>query len=178
MPASANTIIPGFVAFAPGSSLEYSAQLINGELHANDGFTIFDVYGYTGASAPAGWEAVTQSTGSLFGSPTLNSVDDPSLTNVNFRYLGTNGVYQQYIFGSPVIFTQFFVYTSAGNTTTDDWVSVDHLVGSTAIVGDGTPSAPSGGSLVVSAPDGGWTVAMLGSGLLAIGLLRRRLGMR
>jgi hypothetical protein len=31
---------------------------------------------------------------------------------------------------------------------------------------------------ITSVPDGGWTVAMLGSALLAIGLLRRRLGVR
>src|SRR5688500_12250820 len=81
--AHAETIAPSFVGFAAGT-LTYSATLSSGQMHAGDGFTIYDIYGFTSASvllSPYTWTVTSSPTAQI---TTLEPVgpDDPALQNV------------------------------------------------------------------------------------------------
>lgn len=111
-------------------------------------------------------------------------------------------------FGAPgttgaLIVSPFWTFTDGSLTYTFSLVNVTHngvSGGSRVVGGSGIATITGGGSYDPSAgswelttqgngatisflsnasvPDGGWTVAMLGSALLAVGLLRRRFGIR
>lgn len=175
-PARATTI-PFFLNFTPGVSIEYSALLFNGELRPGDGFTLYDIYGFTTVDLlglPAGWSASASLTGSPFASPPLSTPDDATLANVSFTYGGPVIPFSAF----PTSFTSFLIFTTASFLAFDDWVSTDHFPNG------GGPATPTSGQTLVpaavaaSVPDGGWTVALLGSALLGFGLMRRRFGLR
>lgn len=174
--AQANTITPTTMSFTSGISIIYGADLTSGEIHSGDGFTIFDIAGFTGFGAvPANWVASSGLTGSTFGVPI--GADNAALTNVTFTYTGSPQ--EQSIGLLPL--GSFVVFTTATTTVTDDWVSRDHLLGTQGVI-DGALGPGDRGSILVPAqapttnvPDGGSSILLLGSALLGLGLLRRRL---
>lgn len=163
--ARANTITPFLSGFDPGVSITYDAVVSSGELHAGDGFTIFDIGGFTGVIAtPAGWTSSFSPTTSPFGSPLGPDTFD---TNVHFTWTGsTTDV-------AFILYSSFIVGTTALALTVDDWVSRDHLLNP---VGDGAmgPEVKAAIEVPAHVPDGGSTAALLGSVLFAFGMLRRR----
>lgn len=174
--AGANTITPTTSSFAPGSSITYSADLTSGEMHSGDGFTIFDIAGFTGFGAiPANWTATSSLSGSTFGVPL--GPDDAALTNVTFTY---GGAAVEQGFGQ-LILGSFVVNTTATLTVTDDWVSRDHLLGVQGVI-DGAIGPGDRGSILVpsitgntiTVPDGGNALILFGAALAALGVLRRR----
>lgn len=182
--ARANTIIPSFVAFTSGTSITYEMRVSSGELHPGDGFTIFDVGGYTGVLAtpavPFGpWTAGTSFTGSPFGPAT--TPDNGTLANVHFFYGGS--IVEWVGFSSSYV--PFTIGTNAVALGSDDWASRDHLVGTPGVIGDGAQAGPAGFGQQISVPfgpagpgavpDGGSTMAFLGLTMLAVGTLRRTL---
>lgn len=178
-PARATTI-PFFVDFTPGVSIEYASLLFSGELHAGDGFTLYDIYGFGGVDLlglPPQWSASATLTGSPFGAPPLSTADDPGLANVSFTYLGPTIPFDPFN-PVPTAFTSFLIFTTASFLAFDDWVSADHFPNG------GGPAFPISGQTLVpsdtaaTVPDGGSTAALLGSALLGFGLLRRRFGLR
>src|SRR5262245_22336386 len=85
--AQANTITPTLITFTPGVSITYSANLTSGEIHAGDGFTIFDIGGFTGfGPVAAGWTAAAAPFGSPWGIAPLGA--DTVDMNVTFTYTG------------------------------------------------------------------------------------------
>jgi hypothetical protein len=138
------------------------------------------------------------STGSYSGLDASTQATFVDLTGINsFGAPGTTGALNVSSFWS-------FADVGTGLTYTFNLLSVTHnnISGGSRVVGGSGVALITGGSSsfdptpgawelntlgtgttisfqsITSVPDGGWTVAMLGSGLLAIGLLRRRLGMR
>lgn len=117
--------------------------------------------------------------------PSLNNVLSASLTgilasNATVTYLTfQDETFSTYQFATPLTSQS---YTGAGafnigpvtaplassSYSLLQVLKLDHVGAGTSINLDGA----------LTAPDGGWTVAMLGSALLAIGLLRRRFGVR
>ena len=173
--ARANTITPSPIAWTPGSAIVYGARLSSGELHPGDGFTIFDIGGFTGFGAIApSWSAASGS-GSIFSLPS-QGLDNPFITNVTFTYTGAA---VEANFGD-ISFWPFTVLTSSTALTTDDWVSRDHLLAQPFVIDGGIGSAhrddilvPASGVSVTAVPDGGSTLALLGLGFLAVGTVRR-----
>jgi hypothetical protein len=173
--ASANTITPQLIAFSPGSSITYGADLTSGEIHAGDGFTIFDIGGFTGFGAiAAGWTASAAPFGSIY-SPPGPLGPDTALMNVTFTYRGAP---MEVVFGATT-FVPFVVLTTGTTLVTDNWVSKDHLIGTPGII-DGAMGPGDRGNILVPAvatvPDGGVSAILLGLGLLAVGGTRRLLG--
>jgi hypothetical protein len=168
--ARANTITPTTTAPAPtgftsGVSITYEAVVTSGELHFGDGFTIFDIGGFTAVLAtPADWTFSTSATTSPFGTPLGPDAFD---TNVHFTWIGSTTDI------GFAIYSSFIIGTTALATTIDDWVSRDHLLNP---AGDGALGPETKAVIVVPAhvPDGGSTAALLGSVLFAFGMLRRR----
>ena len=173
--AHANTITPTLTGFVPGVSVDYEADFGSGELHAGDGFTIYDIGGFTGFIAvnPL-WTATANNLASPWGGPPPLTTPDGAATNVHFTY---NGPTIEVQFGQTT-FAPFTLGTTATLLTTDDWESRDHTLGLVGNVGDGalgdfhqdTISVP----FVEPVPDGGSTVMLLGSALVAFGMLRRK----
>ena len=173
--AHANTITPTLTGFVPGVSVDYTATFSSGELHAGDGFTIYDIGGFTGFLAVhPSWTATANNLASPWGGPPPLTTPDGAATNVHFEY---NGPTLQVQFGN-IFFAPFTLGTTATLLTTDDWESRDHTLATVPIIGDGVPgdfhqdtiSVP----FVESVPDGGSTVMLLGSALVAFGMLRRK----
>jgi hypothetical protein len=176
--ASANTITPTYVlgSFIPGTSIGYQAIVTTAELHSGDGFTILDLGGYSGTIvAPTDWTYSVQLLGSPWGTPGAESGSPQDGTNINFTYTGPDIQIDSFF-----IYTGFVVGTTSLNTSnTGQWISRDHALGPTPAIDGGFN--PTHSDVIVTpaaVPDGGWTVAMLGSALFAIGLLRRRFGVR
>jgi hypothetical protein len=181
-PAAANSIHPGAVTVTDlGDTYEwaYGASLITGQLN-NSGqafFTIYDIMGYvpgTAAATSSDWQAVESLTGQ---DPTgLSPTDSPTLYNVTFVYQGSPivaglGPGPQFL---PVVVSlgTFKFESIYGTKQAGIWGSQDLAYNNPNSVQVATFETAR------PLPDGGWTVAMLGSALLAIGLLRRRLGVR
>jgi hypothetical protein len=173
--ARANTITPTTTGFTPGVSIVYSADLTSGEIQAGDGFTIFDIGGFTGFGAiPAGWTSLATLSGpATFGTPL--GIDDPALMNVTFTY---NGASLEMGIGLLPL-GSFTVLTTGTFTVTDDWVSRDHLLGQQGVI-DGTLGPGDKGQILVTrvgqitVPDGGSSVLLLGAALCTMALFRRR----
>jgi VPDSG-CTERM motif len=172
---SANTITPSVtLASTPGLWI-YSADLTSGELHAGDGFTIFDFGGYVAGSVVAapGWTASVALLGSIYGAPVIDA-DNPGEVNLTFTYTGPP--IQMVIGALP--FTPFSALTTYTDVRVDSWISQDHEIGSPLVIGDGPLGTVHRDTILVPAtniPDGGSTVALLGLGLLAVDRMRRKL---
>jgi hypothetical protein len=171
--AHADTIAPTAVLFDPGSKITYEATLTSGELHAGDGFTIFDIGGFLGfGTIPTDWEASFSAVGSPFSPPGPIGPDNPGLFNVHFKYTGDP--IQALLIGIP--FLPFEVLTKATLLVVDDFVSKDHVIGDPLVVGDGDQAPGVTGTILVpglaGVPDSGSTMAFLGLGLIVMGTLR------
>lgn len=172
--ASANTITPGLTVapgFIPGVSITYRADLTSGELHSGDGFTIFDIGGFTGFGVlPAFWTATSSAFGSPWGVAPVGI--DTSDMNVTFTYTGS----PVEVSSGSTLYVPFTVLTTSMLLVTDDWTSRDHLLGIAGVI-DGTPGRPHADEILVPAhvPDGGSTLALLGLAFAGIGLIRRKL---
>lgn len=168
---SANTITPELAGFVPGVAVTYDAKHSSGELHPGDGFTIFDIGGFTGLGpVPLGWvSAVT--VGSPFSPPAPGGVDG-SDANVTFTYTGAP--LETVVFSTT--FPGFVVFTKSTSLVTDDWVSKDHLLGIAGVIDGGLSSGKTDQILVPAhVPDGGATAVLLGLGLLGAVGIRRKL---
>ena len=174
VPAQANTISVFNQTLPDGSDVSYFISHSEGELHPGDGFTVFDIGGFTGIiSTPTDWSGGATFTGSPFG-PSAG-FDDPTLANVHFVWTG--GIIEHSLASPPATQTyfNFIVGTNTSLFTLDDSRSQDHTT-----AGDEGPQVP--GFVVVpfgpagpgAVPDGGSTAALLGSVLVAFGVLRRR----
>ncbi len=169
----ANTITPELTgAFLPGT-WTYSVKLTSGELHAGDGFTIFDFGGYVGGSiaAPGGWVASTSATGSPWGVAPLGP--DTGDVNLTWTYVGAP---VEAVFGA-IPFGPFTAVTTSTTFVTDNWVSRDHLIGAPGFIDGALGPGDKGNILVpgpVVVPDGGATAMLLGVGVLALGAVRRK----
>jgi hypothetical protein len=142
-------------------------------MHAGDGFTIFDIGGFTGidiAALPAGWVAGSSVFGSPF-SPPPSLGPDTADVNVHFTYMG--GAVE--VADGAATFVPFTVFTTSLVRVTDDWLSRDHLLGTEGVI-DGGPATAHRDEILVPAhvPDGGSTAMLLGSVLFAFGALRRK----
>jgi hypothetical protein len=173
--ARANTITPSTFSFTPGDSITYYAELKSGELHAGDGFTIYDIGGFLGfGELPVDWVASSSMTGSPFGSPPLTTTDELGYTNVHFTYEGPS---VEHSLGLPTTFIPFVVLTSSVTLVTDDWVSIDHLLATKGVIDGGVASVHTD-QILVPVPDGGGALTLLGSALLAMGVLGRTFARR
>jgi len=169
--AWANTITPSATVFVPGVSITYEADLTSGEIHAGDGFTIFDIGGFTGfGPLPAFWVASNSVVGSPFSPPGSLGPDTGDM-NVHFTYTGAS--LESAL--ASILFTPFVVMTTSTALITDDWLSRDHLLATAGVI-DGGPATAHRDDILVPehVPDGGSTAALLGSVLLGFGMLRRR----
>jgi hypothetical protein len=182
--AHANTITPIFTAFTPGVSITYSANHSSGHLEAGDGFTIFDIGGFTSVlSVPTNWTSSTSLLGGIFGiAPFPSTPDNPTLTNVTFTYTGAH-VHQETGF---TIYAPFVIGTTGTTTVIDSWTSRDHVISAANQTNPPTefvPGAPHTDEIMVPAvaptttnvPDGGSTVGLLGLALVGLAVLRRRI---
>ena len=173
--ASANTITPRFVSFTPGDRIVYDADFTSGELHAGDGFTIYDIGGFAGFGfIDPLWTATATNFGTPFvppAPPGLVVPPDRFDENVHFTYIGPT--IQQL---AVQVFGPFEVLTTGTLLAIEDWKSADHTIGTIGIVGDGTPAGVGGATIVTVAavPEPGSTMAFLGLGLMAVGMLRRK----
>jgi len=171
--AEANTITPHFASWLSGVSITYDVVHSSGELHPDDGVTIYDIGGWdgTGVTVPAGWSASSALSGFNWG-VTDPTVDDASLYNLTLMYTGST---VQTL--SSTSFLSFVVPTSSTSLTVDGWTSMDHDLGTIPIVGDGPLGTPHRDTIVVTAavPDGGATVALLGASLVSLAGFRRRM---
>src|SRR4051812_20373804 len=87
--AMANTISPTTTAFTPGVSVTYTANHTSGIIKTGDGFTIYDVGGYTGVLfMPVGWSSSTSATGSPYDTSSPFVPGDTGDVNVTFKYAG------------------------------------------------------------------------------------------
>jgi hypothetical protein len=170
--AQANTITPSLAAFVPGVGAAYDAKVSGSELHAGDGFTIFDIGQFNGfVAAPVDWSFAVTNSGSPFGPTTGDSAAD---ANVHFTY---TGVAVEYL--TSFTYTSFLIGSAALNVEVETWVSRDHNIGSLGVI-DGGAATPSGAGQNIlvpeSVPDGGSTIAFLGVAMLGLGVVRRQLG--
>jgi hypothetical protein len=165
--AMANTITPQ--ALITGPVWTYGADLTSGEIVAGDGFTIFDFGGYVSGSitAPAGWVASTSVTGSPWGLAPLG----PDTSEINLAWTYTGPTIQVVVGALP--FGPFTAATTSTEIVTDNWVSRDHLLGNSTIVGDGALGPGDRANIIVPAavPDGGATAMLLGVGILGLSAL-------
>jgi len=176
--AWANTITPSFASFnAVTGVLVYNADITSAELHAGDGFTIFDIGNFVSfGTTPAGWTATSGLTTSIQNlgpgpSPPLTT-DNATVTNVTYTYNG-----QTIEILGQLQFAGFTINTTATSLRVDDYVSRDHEIGGIGTVGDGAVATRHNDSIVVTAhgvPDGGSTAVLLGSVVLGFGMLRRK----
>jgi len=165
----ANTVTPQFTSFNSGTgTVVYSADLTSGELWDGDGFTIFDVGGFTGFGLLSpGWTA-SVTVGSPYGAPLVADNADANLT---FVY---HGATTEVAFGATA-FTPFTVLTNSHSLVTDDWTSRDHLLGVAGVI-DGAMGPGDRASILVPAhvPDGGSTVVLLGAALAGLAIWKRK----
>jgi VPDSG-CTERM motif len=174
--ARADTITPSYAlgSFIPGTSITYNADHTSGEIHSGDGFTIFDVAGFTGSlGVPAGWVfSGAAPVGSPWGVGPLGP-DSAALVNLTFTYTGAS---IETLALTP--FLGFVVGTTATTLVVDDWTSRDHLIGTIGVI-DGAVASPHRDTIVVPAfpvvPDGGLTLSLLGFALVGLASLRRKL---
>jgi VPDSG-CTERM motif len=160
--ARANTITPVLGIFTPGVSMTYQVNVSNGTLVSGDGFTIFDFGGFQGsATMPNNW-SLGFDPGPVYAYQAPVGPDNPQLPNLRFFYTGPTTL----VIFSPLLFT---VSTSSLLTSFDDWTSRDHSPSNPSV-----KSQPNAGEINVPVPDGGSTAALLGSVLVAFGVLRRK----
>jgi hypothetical protein len=163
-------------SFVPGVSITYNADHTSGELHAGDGFTIFDVAGFTAVGAvPAGWVfSGAAAVGSPWGVAPLGP-DSAALVNLTFTYVGPPPAVETL---DRTTFLGFVVGTTATALVVDDWTSRDHLIGTIGVI-DGAVASPHRDQIVVPAfpvvPDGGLTLSLLGFAVVGLASLRRKL---
>jgi hypothetical protein len=180
MPAAANTISPNFLGATDNLdgtyTWTYEAYLSTGTLvDSQEFFTIYDIYGYQPgsldyASATGNSWSPSESLVGLTPAGTTPA-DSASLMNVTFKYAGSTSLTAGFSDPPKLLGTFWFTSTVSAINPNGVWVSQD-----LPLAGGGFQTAKQ--PTAVPMPDGGWTVAMLGSALLAIGLLRRRIGVR
>jgi hypothetical protein len=177
--AHANTITPTTIGFAPGVSVTYSADLTSAHLDAGDGFTIFDIGGFTSVlSVPVNWTSSVGNTANPWGIAPFGTPDNPALPNVTFTYNGPP-VHQE--FGATT-YTPFIIGTTGTILVFDSWTSRDHALTPDPITGLwvlGSPhtdeiQVPAVAPTTTNVPDGGSTVSLLGLALVGLAALRRR----
>jgi len=125
-------------------------------------FTIYDIPGFLGASAPAGWFFSAQFTG-LTATGTAPA-DSPSIINVTFVYTGATAAGPFTVSGFQVLdsFNTTQVGTFTGQATKDTGPqngTIDGNIGFTTV-----PGSPEPASLI-----------LIGSGLVALAFARKRL---
>jgi VPDSG-CTERM motif len=167
-PPQHHTITPSVFSINSPGVWTYDATLTSGQVRNGDGFTIFDFGGYVKNSifAPAGWSATAVLTGSVLNvAPPVGYVDDPTLYNLEFVRTGgtvgpTNGILDLGHFGASTIALDQYLRA---------WTSRDHAP-------DGSVGADHADRILApggSVPDGGTTVALLGTALAILGGMRR-----
>ena len=180
--ARANTITPSLDSVV-GPIWTYNMDFSSGELQSGDGFTIVDFNGYVPGSifAPLNWSVVLSpptAVGSPFGAPALSTADTASV-NLHFTYTGPT---VEIASGPHLFVTGFGALSTSPLYAIDDWISIDHLIGTIGVLGDGgvgsvhtdnivVPAPREGGSTPV--PDGGSTLALLALGFVGLEGLRR-----
>jgi hypothetical protein len=169
----ANTITPTPIGIGPVWT--YQADLTSGEIHAGDGFTIYDFGGFAGFGVIApGWSAAVTPTGFNPWGIAPAGPDNPSEANLTFTYHGP--ALEAAVGAIP--FLPFQVATTYTFLTTDNWTSRDHLVGNPLVIDGGVGNPHRDNILVparVAVPDGGATAMLLGFGILGLGAIRRKI---
>ncbi|MEX2300946.1 MAG: VPDSG-CTERM sorting domain-containing protein [Bryobacterales bacterium] len=176
--ADANTISPNFVSFTAGTSITYNADLASGQMHAGDGFTIYDIWEYGGIDSIVsayGWTVTAQAVGTPLATPGTLTTDYVSATNVTFQYDGVLGSIET---AGQLDLGLFTLLTGSTVEGVDEWLSNDHLYTEGGSTGDGAEAPIQQAFITVpgNVPDGGSTAVLLGSVLCAFGMLRRRFG--
>lgn len=177
--ALADTLTPSLTFSATPGVWGYDVDFTSGELHPGDGFTIVDFGGYVAGSiyAPAGggvgagaWLTSITAVGSPWGP--VPPLDELTCVNLHFTYSGpvleTTG---------RLSFGPFGGSTTSTTTATDDWVSMDHTLGTAGVI-NGVPGSTHTDKILVPAcvvPDGGLTLSLLGFALVGLEGLRRKL---
>jgi len=170
--ASANSItlqLLSGVNNAGGSAWAYQMIFANSDLENGDFITLHDFGPVTAQILPAGW-SLSQS---LLGSTPsqLSPVDSAGVLNATLTWGG--GSAPQGTAVGPIFLLQSPYDLS--NTDTIDYSTLDHVL---AGLNAGDPSKVLStvlGTRAPTVPDAGLTVGLLGSALLAVEGLRRRL---
>jgi len=172
--ARASITVTEVSAIGAGPSIwTYNASFLNSTLNNGDFFTLNDFGLGAPIAVPAGW-AFSES---LTGPNSLPATDNPSVLNATFTWVGGNSAV---ISANPsTLVNQLFGLSSPGSIsamTAADYTTIDHvtsgLVAGTQSRVIGSIAVPSS---VVTVPDAGTTVALLGCALLSLGGLRRKL---
>jgi hypothetical protein len=168
--ARANTLTPTVLGFVPGASITYGVDMTSGELHPGDGFTIFDIGAFLGFGAiDPSWVASFSAVGSPFGSSL--GPDIGGAPNVHFTYTGA--AFEVAVGVAP--FSPFTVLTLATIPGTEDWVSLDHLLGTPFVCCDGGVATVHHDQIMVPGLPEPTSFLLLGTGLLGlVGFSRRK----
>jgi len=174
--AFANTITPTSSPVITGAgpyTWTYSVNLTgNSTINTGDYFAIFDFFGFVAASntQPAGW--------TFSSSPTTvcpagvggvcTSFDDPGVVNLTWTWTGAPITNVDLVEGTPL---GSFAAVSTSNIPRNDWFISQDDDNQT-----GTPNEGSAGNTNVPTPTPEPTsLLLLGSGLAALGLVRRKM---
>lgn len=130
-------------------------------------FTMYDIGGFSGVtSTPGGWYAVTQFTGVTPSSINGATLDGPAM-NVSFFYVGAP-------VSGPSSFSGFGISSTFNTTRIGNYSYQDTF--NTGLTGQGTGfvTLPFSNFTPLDNPEPS-TVALLGAGLLALSLVRRKM---
>src|SRR5688500_7503938 len=169
MPVFLNTTGSGPFTFNYNLNFSTLGPVSNPRLDSGAYVTIYDIAGYVSHTAPAIFSVTPQLLG--ISEPVVNPNDDPALMNLTFRYNGPS-------LTLDIVFPGFTIVSTFGFTALDHYTSIftnaSNNTQSSEIGSILVPSATPTGGPGPNVPDGGSTIALFGSALFGLAMLRRR----
>ena len=172
--------MPTFVNITPsGSNFSFNYTLnfsttapagVAPRLDAGGFVTIYDIPGLVTATPGAGFTLTTQMVGTT--APLTVPADDPALPNLTFTYTGPS-------ITADTSFSGFSIISTFGFSGSDNYTSIFRNVSNSTnssevgfvLVPSASPTGGPGGNV----PDGGSSAVLLGSALIGLAALRRKL---